>query len=535
MEEIYDVVCVGGGISGLFTVKYMLSEGLSVIALEKEEEIGGVWRFKESPGGVIKSTMTTSSKTVTEFSDHYFKKQTQEPDFPMHYEFQEYLLDYVNEFNLRKHIVFNSEIVKAEKINEIWHVTDSCGRIFKGKNLVVASGANSLPNETPQIDEKLKSFNGPIYHSSVYKEPKPEFCKRLLMIGGGESSADIATELSYHTDNVYLSISNGQWFGVRRGGPTNFPLEHFSSKLRRWILNGDKNPELFSELKRHTEEEAGFHGHGIEVWRSPFDPYATSFINKNTQVLERIKEGFVHPKPALQRVEGNMVYFVDGSSAEIDVIMKCTGYQSTFPWLQFPSPEMQKDFCVSKMYKMTIHPDDTSLAFIGFVRPVRGSIPSGAEMQAWLYSKVLSGKFILPSNKEMKEIIYKEIRERKSHFGDANNRIRTLVQVYEYCDDIARMIGVYPNYFKLFFQVGPMNFWKIIRAPFHMSQYRLQTKQEREHHLKMIERFLPQTPFNIIIFCVMGRIRYSVPRLLPYFLFGSIVVTSSVVYYKQVK
>ena len=46
MEEIYDVVCVGGGISGLFTVKYMLSEGLSVIALEKEEEIGGVWRFK---------------------------------------------------------------------------------------------------------------------------------------------------------------------------------------------------------------------------------------------------------------------------------------------------------------------------------------------------------------------------------------------------------------------------------------------------------------------------------------------------------
>lgn len=512
----YDVVCVGGGISGLYTAKYMRAEGFTVKVLEAESDLGGVWRFKETPGGVIKSTITTSSRTVTESSDFHISS---DGDFPTQEEMFQYINGYCDHFKLRDSLVFNAKVVAAAKDKEdgLWHVKDEQGREWKGKNLVVASGANTTPNHTPELDAKLESFPGTIKHSSVYKYPTDEYKdKRILLLGGGESAADIATELSYQSKNVHLSIPNGQWFGERTGGiQTCFPLEHFSSRLRRTILDGDKKPELFYLLKAYTEYIGGVHGHGLEIWRSPFDAYATSFINKNTAILERVKEGKAFAKPRIDHCEGSTAYFVDGSSAEFDIIMKCTGYYPNIDWLTFPEPHMEEDFCYSKLYKMAIHPEDTSLCFIGFARPVRGSIPSGAEMQIWLYSSLLAGKIPWPSEEEMKRVTLEEIKCRKDHFGDANKRLKTLVPVYDFCDDIARQLGVFPDYKAVLKEHGIVRTLNVLRAPFHMSQYRMNDPEGRKYHFQMIDRYIPKAPWGIIVLAVVGRILYTIDKYWP--------------------
>ena len=51
------------GWSGLVACKYMSEEGLSVVAIEKREDIGGVWRYSDDPSIpiIMKSTCCTSS------------------------------------------------------------------------------------------------------------------------------------------------------------------------------------------------------------------------------------------------------------------------------------------------------------------------------------------------------------------------------------------------------------------------------------------------------------------------------------------
>ena len=44
-----DVIVLGAGWSGLVACKYALEEGLSIVAIEKREGIGGVWRYSDDP------------------------------------------------------------------------------------------------------------------------------------------------------------------------------------------------------------------------------------------------------------------------------------------------------------------------------------------------------------------------------------------------------------------------------------------------------------------------------------------------------
>ena len=85
LERQFDVVIVGAGLSGMLACKYMKAAGLSCIVLEATDDIGGVWKYRETPngkGGVTISTVSTSSKTVNEFSD--FPMPDDYPPFQRH-------------------------------------------------------------------------------------------------------------------------------------------------------------------------------------------------------------------------------------------------------------------------------------------------------------------------------------------------------------------------------------------------------------------------------------------------------------------
>ena len=108
----HDVTVLGVGWSGLLACKYMLEEGLAVVALEKREGIGGVWLYSDDPGisTVMQSTRTTSSSTVTEFSD--FPMSDEMGPFPHHADVNKYLNAYADKFNLKPHIKLSVNVEK---------------------------------------------------------------------------------------------------------------------------------------------------------------------------------------------------------------------------------------------------------------------------------------------------------------------------------------------------------------------------------------------------------------------------------------
>src|SRR5439155_481873 len=179
-------------------------------------------------------------------------------------------------------------------------------------------------------------------HSAAVKDIPPEWSGKTIGVwGGGESASDIAFETSKVASRVYFCIPNGVWFVPKRvSGWPPFPspepkaLDHVTSRLRLWLSPMHKYSPFVYE---YLEWAFGFNGHGQEAWRTEA-PYQRSFFNKSTDVLFRVKSGHVVPKRDIASCRGTMVRFTDGTSAEVDAIITCSGYSAVFPFLDASVP-----------------------------------------------------------------------------------------------------------------------------------------------------------------------------------------------------
>jgi dimethylaniline monooxygenase (N-oxide forming) len=481
-----DVCIVGGGWSGLVACKYMLQEGLSAVVLEATDHIGGVWHYREDErdrGGVMKSTRTTSSKTVTEMSD--FPMPDSFSHFPRHDEILDYLKRYCDHFHLREHIKLNVRVKSVERDSDRWVTEDEQGNRYVSSKLIVCSGVHQFPNKLYEKDERFVAFSGDYIHSAAYKKLTTDYeDKTVLIFGGGETASDIAVEISHVAKKVYLSIPHGQWF-VNRYLPFGsmkepFPLDYYTSRLRRFF-DPTTRPHFGEYVVKGI---GGFCGHGIEEWRSPA-PYWGQFFNKNADVLRLIALGSVLPKPNVQHCENNLVRFVDGSQAGIDEIIFCTGYKTIFPF--FKSPRYRKP--LNHQFKLVFDVDEPSLAFIGFARPVVGSIPGLAEMQSIYAGKVFSNKVALPSRKKMMEAVECDKSRQHECYAKTSERITGLVNFVLYADELAKLAGVYPDNKKLFFK-SPRKWWIAISSPYNNCQFLL---NEEKYHEEIFRRFKTYT------------------------------------------
>ncbi|MDQ2762137.1 MAG: NAD(P)-binding domain-containing protein [Pseudomonadota bacterium] len=481
----YDVVIIGAGWSGLLAAKYCLDEGLRTLVLECRDGIGGVWRYTDDQrfGGVMETTRTTSSRCITEISD--FPMPADYPDFPSHRQINAYLESYCARFSLTEHISLNQEIERVAKVGERWQIDTSSGSVFSAKSLIVASGVHRHLNDLAQ-DERFRHFSGTLVHSTAIKGISAKFSgKTVIVWGGGESASDIAFEASALTSRLYWCIPNGQWFVPRvvdRWPP--FPsarpkvVDHTTSRLR---LRLSRTHQYSPFIYQYLEYAFGFNGHGQEAWRSAA-PYNRSFHNKAAEVLDRVKSRQVIPRRDISHCDGTLVHFTDGSSVAADFIIVCSGYRTSFPYF---SSSVAPDTDPRKWFKYIFHDADPSLAFIGFVRPVFGSIPGISELQSRYVAKVFSGECRLPEPADRAVTIAADAKFWNHHFRFTSKRIAGLVDHYLYSDQLARLIGCYPNFPSLLIS-SPSRWWRAMLAPWNGCQFWL---NDARHHDRIFETF----------------------------------------------
>ena len=194
VDEISDVVIIGAGWSGLLACKYALDERLSVRVLEKREDIGGVWKYSPDPDitTVMKNSTTSSSNTVTEISD--FPMPAEIRDFPKHWNIHNYLNDFANKHNLKRHIHFNTSVKQTYKIHGVWNIETNNNKEYRARNMIVCSGVHQKANCEMETGI-LKDFTGDVRHSGNLKEfIEAHRGKRVMIIGGGETASDIMDE-----------------------------------------------------------------------------------------------------------------------------------------------------------------------------------------------------------------------------------------------------------------------------------------------------------------------------------------------------
>jgi len=530
-------VCViGAGAAGLTTAKHLLEEGFEVTILEKRDGLGGLWYFDETKSSVTDSTTASTSKTYIQFSDFPMKQDT--PWFPHHTEYLAYLMDYAREFQLLDHIQYNAGVNRLEKTSDGWLVDygdDHHITIFDA--VAVCSGLHHVPT-LPQLPG-LDAYQGRYEHSSLLKSGQELKANRVVVVGGGESAADLIHEIAPIAQHVYMSLRRGM--AVTRHMMGDIPADYDSTRAKTWLprtylhdfnvdlrvvgkFSGFKTlytlfslpilllislfepqrvkpaladflkPEswraLFRPPRRFGEPDGVALARSIaeacqdlptspqekadRIWKIKyiFDWYSGTMHNsqpftKRIHFLEDVVEKRVTVVPGIKAFDGGYtVRFDDDRTLEADAVIMCTGFTSELPFYK------DKHLDGRDLYKNVFTPGDNTLAFIGFIRPNIGSLPSVAEMQARWFAAVLADRVALPAETEMRAIIQTDAEQYTAKRVYHAKRLTSLADYWLYVSFVADELGVQPHLER--YLTKPRLLFKLLFGPGASYQFRLE-------------------------------------------------------------
>ena len=346
------MLIIGAGPVGLGMANALKAEGIAYDQVDADDDVGGNWKH-----GVWDTAHIISSRKTTEFAD--FPMPADYPDFPSRANMLDYLNAYADHFDLRDAIAFNTKVVWVQPVaDNRWQVTFESGeeRVYKG---VLACNGHHWQKRWPSYPGH---FDGQMIHSKDFKHPDQLNGKRVLVIGGGNSACDVASEAARVATRADLSIRRGYWFlpKVLFG----IPLAEW---IRPWMPVWSQRLLIRAALKVAVGD---YRRYGLpRPDHRIFDHHPTI----STEVLHYLKHGRIRPRPDIARFDGGRVTFTDGSSDAYDMIVAATGFHVSYPFL--PAALTPVDGPVVKVYGGSMLKDYRHLYLIGWGQPRYGFGP----------------------------------------------------------------------------------------------------------------------------------------------------------------
>uniref|UniRef100_A0A1I8ITC8 Flavin-containing monooxygenase n=1 Tax=Macrostomum lignano TaxID=282301 RepID=A0A1I8ITC8_9PLAT len=411
------VCIIGAGPSGLASIKSCLEEGLDCVCYELSDDIGGIWNTKNptSNASVYSSCTMISSKQMSCFSDF----PSGAPTFMHNRWVLLYLRLYAEQFQLTSRIIFGAQVLSVQPelptdVNTRWIVevnqrnvtadgrTEQLSVRRKFGAVLICTGHHWQAN-CPR-PSGIANFTGDICHSSSYVDYQRFANKRVLVVGLGNSGADIACELSWHCRSVMLSCRGGGSWIVGKTGPFGWPMDALATTRLGRLLLPDWALECavraFANFKhchqhlglrpeyRRTKNNAWKHGVCM-LDPQPLRSVLSTHPTIHDQLQYRIADGFVSVKPGLTRFTSDgRAEFADGSSASVDAVIFATGYRPTLPFVSKELLEIEPDGWAG-LYKFTFHREYNTFAAVGLLQVVGAFFPV-LEAQARWAAKVFA-------------------------------------------------------------------------------------------------------------------------------------------------
>lgn len=299
MEERFDTIVIGGGQAGLAAGYHLAQCGVKFLILDENPYTGASWRKRWD------SLKLFTPGKFNNLPGMPFPKQG---DYlPAKDEVADYLEAYVKQFNLPvRHGVRVENLSRNGKGYNI-----SAGNSnFSAQNVIVATG----PFQSPYIPAFARDLDPSIIqlHSSAYSNPQQFTAQNLLVVGAGNSGAEIAIEL--------VRVGREIWLAGRDVGriPANSPLgKAFDGKLIWWVMGHVLN--VNTPIGRKVR--AGELHHGTPLGRATRDELSQSGV----KLVSRV-HGTQSGKPQLQ----------DGRTLPVDGVIWATGFRPDYHWLKLP-------------------------------------------------------------------------------------------------------------------------------------------------------------------------------------------------------
>ena len=355
---------VGAGPHGLSALKALLQHGIDADGYERASDLGGNWNFGAPTSRVYESTHLISSKPFTQFPD--FPMPDSYPDYPNHRQVKEYFDRYADHFGLRDRIAFGTEVVKAEPVDDgaAWLVTVKAGRkqtTYRYAGLVVANGHNWNP-KVP-VYAGLEDFRGTVLHSADYKGPDVLRGKRVLVVGAGNTGCDVAVESAQNAARTWHSTRRGYYYNPKflMGKPS----DQTADSLLALRIPLPLRRVLFATSLKLTVGD--FAKYGL---KRPDHKFFETHPIVNQQLVYYVGQGDIAPVDDVARFDADGAVFTDGSRADVDVVVFCTGYLVTFPFLEQEWLNWQDDH--PQLFLQMFTPSFDTLVVSGLIQPDSG-------------------------------------------------------------------------------------------------------------------------------------------------------------------
>lgn len=233
----------------------------------------------------------------------------------------EYYDQYAKAFDIKPH--FGEEVISIKKSNGHWRVKTVSGKKWDANHVVVATGVNRAVNRP--LFEGEEKFLGRIIHSRLYKNADSFENQKVLVVGMGNTGAEIALDLSEHEVATWLSVRS----------PINIvPRDTFVGPTQRTALKLAKLPPWLGDrvgTLLRTIMVGNLSKYGIQTPKLP--PAAQLRTLGKTPVIDigtvaQIKAGKIKVLPAISHFTKTEVAFKNGKKYPFDTVILATGYQA---------------------------------------------------------------------------------------------------------------------------------------------------------------------------------------------------------------
>lgn len=288
---MFQTVVIGAGQAGLATGYYLKKARQSFVMLDKNEKVGDEWKNRYD------SLVLFSPRMYSALPGLQIKGDPN--GFPDKHEMVQYLQQYAQKFQLPLRL--QTKATRVWKENGHFHIQTN-NQVYKAENVIVASG----PFQTPKIPFFSQNLSPDIkqLHSSQYKNPADLLEGNVLIVGGGNSGAQIAVEISGKRD-TYLSAGDRMKF---------LPLKIGAKSIFWWLEKAG-----ILNASRHS-----WMGRKIQASGDPIF---------GLELKKAMASGEIISKSKAVAGEKRHIQFQDQTWLEVQNIIWATGFAPDYSWL----------------------------------------------------------------------------------------------------------------------------------------------------------------------------------------------------------
>jgi cation diffusion facilitator CzcD-associated flavoprotein CzcO len=307
------VVIVGAGPAGLAVGASLRHRKIPFVLLERHAQVATAWR-QHYERLHLHTTKRFSALPYLPYPASY-------PRYPSRQQVVDYLDAYTQHFALRPRCGQPVRSVQQSVgAGARWQIQTE-DRRYTAAHVVIATGLNAVPSVPTWPAQE--QFRGRILHSAQYHNGEPYRSQRVLVVGFGNSGAEIALDLYEHGATVSMAVRNpvNVVFRDRFGIPVQ-ALAIALSPLPPRILDAITKPimrAVFGDLTPY-----GLH--------SALDGVATQLREQakvpviDVGTINLIKQGKIKVFPGIERFTADGVICTDGTVGAFDAVVLATGY-----------------------------------------------------------------------------------------------------------------------------------------------------------------------------------------------------------------